>query len=163
MFNLIPFIHKCESDLISEEIKGKDFFVIFDGTTRLGKALRIALHYVDDGWKINTRLVRLQIVAKSLTGEELARKVISVLSVQYSVGTQQLLAPTKDCASVNVTGPGKTGLMCTPTGFYFLSVHESYTHALPRKTKYLTIDGEVCFHRQLFTNAVKPRGCISQP
>ena len=25
-----------------------------------------------------------------------------------------------------VTGPGKTGLICTSTGFHFLSVHESY-------------------------------------
>ena len=40
-----------------------------------------------------------------------------------------------------VTGPGKTGLMCTSTIFYFLSVRESYTHALPRNTKYLTTDG----------------------
>ena len=59
--------------------------------------------------------------------------------------------------------PGKTGHICTSTGFHFLSVRESYTHALPRNTRYLTIDGQVCFHRQLFTDAVKPRGCISQP
>ena len=61
-----------------------------------------------------------------------------------------------------VTRPGKTGLMCTSTVFHFLSVRESYTHALPRNTKYLTIDGQVYFHRRLFTDAVKPRGCISQ-
>jgi len=30
-----------------------------------------------------------------------------------------------------VTGPGKTGLICTSTGFHFLSVQESYTRALP--------------------------------
>ena len=65
--------------------------------------------------------------------------------------------------SKNVIGPGKTGHIYTSTGFHFLSVHESYTHALPRNTKYLTIDGQVCFHRRLFTNAVKPRGCISRP
>ena len=40
-------------------------------------------------------------MAKSLTGEELARELISVLSVQYSIGTQQLLAAMKDRASVN--------------------------------------------------------------
>ena len=33
------------------------------------------------------RLVHLQMVAKSLTGEELAREIVSVLSVQYSIGT----------------------------------------------------------------------------
>ena len=62
-----------------------------------------------------------------------------------------------------VTRHGKTGLMCTSTVFHFLSVRESYTHALPRNTKYLTIDGQVCFDKWLFTDAVKPQGCISRP
>ena len=56
-----------------------------------------------------------------------------------------------------VTRPGKTRHICTSTEFHFWSVRESYTHALPRNTKYLKIDGQVCFHRQLFTDAVKPR------
>ena len=56
-----------------------------------------------------------------------------------------------------------TVLIRTSTEIHFLSVCESYTHALPRNTKFLTIDGQVCFHRQLFTNAVKLQGCISQP
>ena len=76
-------------------------------------------------------------------------------------GTLQFLLT--NLKSKNVTGPGKTGLICTSPGFHFLSVRESYTHALPRNTKYLTIDGQVCFHRRLFTDAVNPRGCISQP
>ena len=67
----------------------------------MGEALAIVLRYVDDGWKINQRLVCLQDVVKSLTGNKLARELISVLSVQYSIGTQQLLAATKDRTSVN--------------------------------------------------------------
>ena len=54
-----------------------------------------------NGWKIKQRLVRLQIVATTLTGEEHARELISVLTVQYSIDTQQLLAAMKDHASVN--------------------------------------------------------------
>ena len=46
-------------------------------------------------------MICLQIVAKSVTSEELARELIAVLSVQYSIGTQQLLATMKDRASVN--------------------------------------------------------------
>ena len=86
MFDLIPFIQKRETGAISEEIKGMDVSVIFDGTTRLGEALAIVLRYIDNEWKIKQR-VRLQIVVKSLTGEELARELIAVLSVQYSIGT----------------------------------------------------------------------------
>ena len=54
-----------------------------------------------------------------------------------------------------MTGPGKTGLMCTLTVFHFLSVRESYTHALPRNTKYLTIDG----HAGLLSQMVFYRCC----
>ena len=101
MYDLIPFIQKYESNIISEEIKGKDLSVMFDGTTRLGEALAIVIRFVDDGWKINQRLIRLQMVVKSLTGEELARELISVLSVNYGIATQHLLAAMKDRASVN--------------------------------------------------------------
>ena len=62
-----------------------------------------------------------------------------------------------------VTMSGKTGLIATITDTRFLSVHESCTHALPRNTKYLIMDGQVCFYRRLFTDAVKPLGCISWP
>ena len=51
----------------------------------------------------------------------------------------------------------KTGLIRTLTEIHFLSVRESYTLALPRNAKYLTIDGQVCFHRRLFTDAFEPR------
>ena len=101
LHDLIPFIQKRESNIISEEIKGKDLSVIFDGTTWLGEALAIVIRFVDDGWKINQRLIRLQMVVKSLTGEELARELISVLSVNYGIATQHLLAAMKDRASVN--------------------------------------------------------------
>ena len=60
-----------------------------------------------------------------------------------------------------VTRSGKTGLIATITDTHFLPVRESCTHALPRNTKYLIIDDQVCFYRWLFTNAVKPPGCIS--
>ena len=47
------------------------------------------------------------------------------------------------------------------TEIHFLLVQERYIHVLSRNTNCLTIDGQVCFYRRLFTDAVKPRGCIS--
>ena len=44
--------------------------VIFDGTSRLGEAL--AMRYITDDWKIEQNLICLQMLAKSLCGEELA-------------------------------------------------------------------------------------------
>ena len=72
-------------------------------------------------------------------------------------------ASTRSFDSINVTGSGKTGLIATITDIHFLPVRESCTHALPRNTKYLIIDGQVCFYRRLFTDAVKSPGCISLP
>ena len=62
-----------------------------------------------------------------------------------------------------VTGSGKAGLIRTSTEIHFMSVRESNTHALPRKTKHSTIDDQVCFHRRLFADTVEPRGYISRP
>ena len=69
--------------------------------------------------------------------------------------------------SIYVTEFAKTDLMGTNTEIHFLPVDESHTHALSRNTKHLRLDlrldGQVCFFRRLFSDAVKPRGCISWP
>ena len=57
----------------------------------------------------------------------------------------------------------KTDCMDTNTEIHFLPVDESHTHALFRETKHLRLDGQVCFYRRLFFDAVKPRGCFSWP
>ena len=49
----------------------------------------------------------------------------------------------------------------TTTEIQFMAVHKSFTHALPRNIKHLTIDGQVCFHGRLFADAVEPREYIS--
>ena len=61
---------------------------------------------------------------------------------------------------VYVTIFGKIDHLRASTKIHFLPVQERYIHALSRNTNCLTIDGQVCFYRQLFTDAVKPRGCI---
>ena len=69
MHDLIPFIHKQEFERIQGEISGKDVSVVFDGTTRLGEALTVVVRYVYTEWLITQRLVRLQMLVKSITGE----------------------------------------------------------------------------------------------
>ena len=53
--------------------------------------------------------------------------------------------------------------MVTNTEIHFLPVDECHTHALSRDTMHLKLNGQVCFYRRLFCNAVKPQGCISWP
>ena len=75
--------------------------VIFDGTTRLGEALAIVVRFVSDEWSLEQRLVKLQLLTKSMSGEEIARELINVLSVGYSIDSSRLLACMRDRASSN--------------------------------------------------------------
>lgn len=76
--------------------------VIFDGSSRLGEALAIILCFVDRSTlTIHQRLVRVQILAKSMAGEEVAQELLSVLSTEYGIASSNLLAAMHDRASVN--------------------------------------------------------------
>ena len=98
--SLSDLIHQEEIALIKEELRGKKVSVIFDGTTRLGEAMAIILRFVDD-WQIQQRLVRLRHLSKSLKGEEIARELISVLQIDYSISSDDLLGAMRDRASIN--------------------------------------------------------------
>ena len=100
MANLIPFIVEQEKQKLKKEVLGKDVSVCFDGTTRLGEALVIIVRFLEN-WKLRQRLVQVKIIAKSMTGEELARELIDTLSTNYSVSSSQLLAVMRDRCSVN--------------------------------------------------------------
>ncbi len=100
MLDLIPFILDKEKSKIKTEIKDKYISLVFDGTSRLGEVLAVVFRYID-GWQIHQRLVRLEFLAKSLTGEEVARELIHILSVHYGIESKYLLAAMRDGASVN--------------------------------------------------------------
>ena len=100
MSDLIPFLLMKEQHKIKAELEGRNVSVIFDGTTRLGEALVIILRFVDD-FVIKQRLVRFLTLTKSLTGEQLARELINVLSVEYGITSDRVVASMRDRASVN--------------------------------------------------------------
>jgi len=101
MHNYIPFIPSEEESRVRSEIAGKKVSVVYDGTTRLGEALAIILRFVSSGWKIEQRLVRVQMLSQSLSGEEIARELISIPSVSFSIGSSDLFASMRDRASAN--------------------------------------------------------------
>ena len=98
MADMIPLVLNKEKMRIKEEMSGKSVSVIFDGTSRLGEALAIIIRFVDSSWSIQQRLIRFHLLAKSLSGEEIAREMIATLSVQYSVLPDFAM---RDCASSN--------------------------------------------------------------
>ena len=73
-----------EEKTILREIDGRKLSVIFDGT-RMGEALAILIRFVDDEYSIHQRLIRMQLLAKSIAGEELATEIITVLQAHYKV------------------------------------------------------------------------------
>ena len=101
MSDYIPFIQEREINRVKKEMEGSNLSVIFDGSTHVGEALAVVVRFIDQDWNIQQRLVRLQLLAKSLSGDEIAREVISVLSVSYGVKPDQLLAAMRDRASSN--------------------------------------------------------------
>ena len=101
MHDYVPFILKEEEGRIRREIDRRHLSVILDGTSRLGEALAIILRFVSDDWVLQQRLVRVQMLSKSLTGEELTRELIHVLSTTYGIETTNLLGAMRDRASTN--------------------------------------------------------------
>ena len=89
---LIPLILKREKD---------SFSLIFDGSTRLGEALAIVVRFIDSQWLIQQRLVKLEVLARSINVEQLAQRLIQCLAIECMIRPDQLLASMRDGAAVN--------------------------------------------------------------
>ena len=70
-------------------------------TSRLGEAQAVVLRFVNRDWSVQYRLVRMQMLSKLLAGEEIARELINVLSVTYSICPINLLAAIRDRTAIN--------------------------------------------------------------
>ena len=91
-----------EKDKLKKELKDvKEASVIFDGTARLGEALAVIVRYVQENFQPTQRLIRLDILAKALKGEELAQRLNSCLAVDYHFGPTAIIGGMRDGASVN--------------------------------------------------------------
>ena len=101
MSDLIPFILLQEKEQIKKEISGKAMSVVFNGTSRLGEVFVIVVRFVDSNWCVQQRMIRLQLLVKTMTGDEIARQIINTLSVEYAIQSQQVMGMIHDCASTN--------------------------------------------------------------
>lgn len=98
---LIPFILQSELTKIKSEIVGKNVSIIFDGTTHICEAFVIVLRYMDCDWVIQQRVCRLMLPAKSITGKECARQLVTAVSTELSISPELLVAAMRDRARVN--------------------------------------------------------------
>ena len=100
MSDFIPFVLREEKLRLREELNGKDIAVIFKGTSRLGEGLVVVLRFMDfDTWSPEQKLVRMQLLAKTMCGDEIARELITILSTELSIPGAKLLAAMRDGSS----------------------------------------------------------------
>ena len=97
MSDLIPFAHQEKQRRVKAEIQGQKVSVIFDGTNRIGETMAIILRFVDKDWSIQHRLIRLQLLAKSMTGEKIACGMYIPI---HSTHSPQLSSIRLTCANV---------------------------------------------------------------
>ena len=100
MSDHIPFVRLHELSLIKDEIAERNIGIIFDGTTRLGEALAIVVQLVD-GWEVKQRSIHLQLLTKTMMGEELARENVHTVSTKYGLTGNRLVATMRDRVSAN--------------------------------------------------------------
>lgn len=79
----------------------RDVSVIFDGSTRQGEAITIIVRFIDDGWEMTQRLIRIHIRSKSVNADELAGVLNEALCVEFGIRANSLVAAMRDGASVN--------------------------------------------------------------
>ncbi|KAK3749798.1 hypothetical protein QZH41_000861 [Actinostola sp. cb2023] len=128
----IPLISKKEKELLKKEIAAADgFSVIFDGSTRLGEALAIVVRFVYEQYKVQQRLIRLEVLARSLNAEQLAQRLIQCLAVDYGITPPHLLAAMRDGAAVNEAA-------LRQIGFYFPNVFnvKCFSHTIDNAGKH---------------------------
>ena len=82
---LLPFIRHQEVDILKKEIANKPLSIIFDGTTHVCKTMVLVVRYISDAWEIQQRVCRLMLLARSLTGKEVARQIVTALSTELAI------------------------------------------------------------------------------
>ena len=115
-------LHLKEKQSIREQISGRDVSLIFDGTSRLGEALAIVIRFCV-GWSIKQKLVQLSMLAKSLSGDEIAREILTVLSTQLG----RILAIMRDRASVNNVAVSSIAILY-PSAIYIGCFSHTLSH-----------------------------------
>ena len=91
--DLLPFILQNELDHIKREINGRYVSVIFDGTTHVYEAMVVVLRFLDDS---KQHVTRLMLLAKSMTGEEVACQLLSSISAELGIGRNSVVAMMHD-------------------------------------------------------------------
>ena len=149
-----PLIYSEEKKRIKKEMKDHDVSDIFDGSTRLGEALRRVLRFSSEGCIVQ-HLVKIAVLRKLLSGEELARELLTALSTELGIDGSLLLAAIHDRASVNGVA------MCTLSIMYPGIIDIGcFLHTLDlvgTKFNFSTVDKFMKHWEAIFTHSCKSK------
>ena len=98
---LISFMHQEELSRIKQEILNQPLSIIFYGTTNVCEAFVVVLRYLTDNWELKQCVGRLKLLAKTMTGEEIAQRIIVILSTEFGISSNLIVAAMHDRASVS--------------------------------------------------------------
>ena len=76
----IPFIQQEELSRIKQEILYQPLSITFDGTTHVCEVFVVVLCYLTDDWELKQCVRWLKLLAKTMTGEEIAQQIIVIVS-----------------------------------------------------------------------------------
>ena len=76
----------------------RDLSVIFDASSRQSEAIAEIVRFIDDGWNITQRLIRIDICSKSVNSEGLARVLNETLCVEFGIRGKSLFVAMRDGA-----------------------------------------------------------------
>ena len=99
---MIPVVLDQEKESVKRSIQERHVSICYDGCSRLGEALVLVVHFVDDQWTVHQLLARLKVLAKTVNGEELAGELIHVVSTFLQIKGHYVIAAMRDGAAVNV-------------------------------------------------------------
>ena len=88
----IRFIQEMEVAKVKAELAHHPpVSVIFDGSTHQGETLAVLVRFVYEEFEIVQRLVRLHVLAKSLSANELAIDIITILCTGLQIPTSTII------------------------------------------------------------------------
>ena len=141
MNDLIPVVLDKEKEKLKAELNiVREASIIFDGTARLGEALAIVVRYVQQDFRPTQRLLRLEVLAKPLKGNELAQRLMTCMAVvNRSQNTRIFHFPLRNNVKISKYAPILTFQIT-------LSLQVNFHLALRQQRKKFQIFSKPDFH-----------------
>ncbi|KAG8458651.1 hypothetical protein KFE25_008448 [Diacronema lutheri] len=98
---LVPMVEKHELERIRADLSGQLVNIAFDGTRRLGEAVNVTGRFCSPTFQLEMRLIAFVTVAKSLSGNEIAAMLTTILLQQLNISLANVVGFSRDSVAAN--------------------------------------------------------------